>query len=123
MSAGYSRKSACSRPTRTTGRIDARCVDGSSRVCGNPANGAVRGDSDADPRVSTVPAARGKVGVTCSGVLRGGDGYGSHVAKYTLNPAAVEHAKSLIRSRQYVLDSDWGEAQLRAQAQNGFLER
>jgi hypothetical protein len=45
------------------------------------------------------------------------------VAKYTLNPAAVEYARNLIRSRQYVLDSDWGEVQPRAEAQNAFLER
>jgi hypothetical protein len=45
------------------------------------------------------------------------------MAKYTLNPAAVEHVRALIGSRQYVLDSDWGEAQPRAEAQNAFLER
>jgi hypothetical protein len=45
------------------------------------------------------------------------------VAKYTLNPAAVEHARRLIHSRQYVLDSDWGAAQPRAEEQNAYLER
>jgi hypothetical protein len=45
------------------------------------------------------------------------------VAKYRLNRAGVEHARTLIRSRQYVLDSDWGEAQPRADAQNAYLER
>jgi hypothetical protein len=45
------------------------------------------------------------------------------MAKYDVNPAAVEHARKLIRSRQYVLDSDWGDVQPRAEAQNGFLDR
>jgi hypothetical protein len=33
------------------------------------------------------------------------------MASYTLNEEAVRHAESLIKARQYVLDSDWGEAQ------------
>jgi hypothetical protein len=45
------------------------------------------------------------------------------VAAYTLNPAAVEHARRLIGARQYVLDSDWGDVQPRADAQNSYLER
>ena len=45
------------------------------------------------------------------------------VAKYVLNRAGVEHARTLIRSRQYVLDSDWGEVQPRADAQNAYLKR
>jgi hypothetical protein len=45
------------------------------------------------------------------------------MATYTLNPAAVEHARSLIGARQYVLDSDWGEVQPRADAENAYLER
>jgi len=44
------------------------------------------------------------------------------MATYTVNPAAVEHARRLIDARQYVLDSDWGEAQPDAAAQNAFLE-
>jgi hypothetical protein len=45
------------------------------------------------------------------------------MAKYTVNPAAVRHAQKLIRARQYVLDSDWGTAQPRAEAGNAYLER
>jgi hypothetical protein len=45
------------------------------------------------------------------------------VARYTVNPDAVEHARALIRSRQYVLDSDWGTSQPRAEAENAYLER
>lgn len=45
------------------------------------------------------------------------------MATYTVNPAAVEHARRLIEGRQYVLESDWGEVQPRAAAENDFLER
>jgi hypothetical protein len=45
------------------------------------------------------------------------------VASYDLNPAAVERARALISSRQYVLDSDWGTVQPRAEAENAFLAR
>ena len=45
------------------------------------------------------------------------------MASYEVNPAGVEHARALIKSRQYVLDSDWGEAQPRADDENAYLER
>ena len=45
------------------------------------------------------------------------------MASYTVHTAAVEHARSLIESRQYVLDSDWGEVQPDAEAQNAYLEK
>jgi len=45
------------------------------------------------------------------------------VAKYTVNPAAIEQARRLIRARQYVLDSDWGSVQPRAEEGNAFLQR
>ncbi len=44
------------------------------------------------------------------------------MAKYPLNEAAVAKARELIDARQYVLDSDWGEVQPRADAQNAYLE-
>ena len=44
------------------------------------------------------------------------------MAKYLLNEAAVAKARRLIDARQYVLISDWGEAQPRAEAQNAFLD-
>jgi hypothetical protein len=43
------------------------------------------------------------------------------VASYTVNQQALERARSLIRSRQYVLQSDWGDVQPRAAEQNAFL--
>ena len=44
------------------------------------------------------------------------------MASYTLNEAAVANARRLIDARQYVLDSDWGEVQPKADAQNAYLE-
>jgi hypothetical protein len=44
------------------------------------------------------------------------------VASYTVNQAGVEHCRRLIESRQYVLDSDWGQRQPDAAAQNAYLE-
>jgi hypothetical protein len=43
------------------------------------------------------------------------------MASYTVNRRAVERARKLIRSRQYVLDSEWGEVQPKADAQNAYL--
>lgn len=45
------------------------------------------------------------------------------MAAYEVNDAAVTHARDLIDKRQYVLDSDWGEVQPGADAQNAYLER
>jgi hypothetical protein len=44
------------------------------------------------------------------------------VASYSVNPEAVAHAERLIRNRQYVLDSDWGDVQPGADEQNAYLE-
>jgi hypothetical protein len=45
------------------------------------------------------------------------------MASYSLNPRAVARAERLIDGRQYVLDSDWGEVQPRAEAENAFLAK
>jgi hypothetical protein len=45
------------------------------------------------------------------------------MARYEVNTAAVEHARRLIGAKQYVLDSDWGSVQPRADAENAYLER
>ena len=45
------------------------------------------------------------------------------MASYSVNQAAVAHARDLIDKRQYVLDSDLGEVQPGAEAQNAYLER
>ena len=44
------------------------------------------------------------------------------MASYTVNPRAVARAQRLIDARQYVLRSDWGDAQPSAAAENAFLE-
>ena len=49
--------------------------------------------------------------------------YGRLAALTADLPAEDELARKLIEARQYVLDSDWGEVQPRADAQNAFLER
>ena len=43
--------------------------------------------------------------------------------RYDVNPRAVAHAEKLIRARQYVLDSDWGEVQPTADDENAYLAK
>jgi hypothetical protein len=43
------------------------------------------------------------------------------MASYAVNEAAVAQARRLIRGRQYVLNSDWGEVQPKAEDENKFL--
>jgi hypothetical protein len=45
------------------------------------------------------------------------------IASYSVNSRAVERARRLIRTRQYVLRSDWGQAQPSADDENAFLEK
>jgi hypothetical protein len=44
------------------------------------------------------------------------------VAAYAVNAKGVARARALIDAHQYVLDSDWGEVQPRADDENAFLE-
>jgi hypothetical protein len=43
------------------------------------------------------------------------------MARYDVNPDAVARCRELIEAKQYVLDSDWGDVQPDAEAQNAFL--
>jgi hypothetical protein len=43
------------------------------------------------------------------------------MASYVVNPAGVEKARALIDARQYVLESEWGGVQPRADEENAFL--
>jgi hypothetical protein len=43
------------------------------------------------------------------------------VATYSVHKRAVARARRLIEARQYVLDSDWGDDQPNAEAENAFL--
>jgi hypothetical protein len=44
------------------------------------------------------------------------------MASYSVNERAIARARRLIEARQYVLESDWREAQPRAGDENAFLE-
>jgi hypothetical protein len=44
------------------------------------------------------------------------------MARYDLNEAAVAYCRERIDARQYVLDSEWGDAQPGAKEQNAYLE-
>jgi hypothetical protein len=43
------------------------------------------------------------------------------MASYSVNDRAVKRARELIDARQYVLDSEWGEVQPKADDENEFL--
>src|ERR1700750_1687879 len=43
------------------------------------------------------------------------------MASYAVNPDAVTRCRELIEAKQYVLESDWGEVQPSAAAQNAYL--
>jgi hypothetical protein len=43
------------------------------------------------------------------------------MASYEVNPDAVARCRDLIEAKQYVLDSDWGDVQPDADAQNTYL--
>jgi hypothetical protein len=44
------------------------------------------------------------------------------VASYRVNKKAQARARKLIDAKQYVLDSEWGEVQPHAAAENAYLE-
>ena len=44
------------------------------------------------------------------------------MASYEVHDAGVARARELIEAKQYVLDSDWGEVQPHAEAQNAYLD-
>jgi hypothetical protein len=43
------------------------------------------------------------------------------MAPHAVNERAVEKARRLIESRQYGLNSDWGDVQPNAEAENAYL--
>jgi hypothetical protein len=45
------------------------------------------------------------------------------MATYSVNKAAVARCRQLIEAKQYVLDSDWGDVQPNADAQNAYLAK
>ena len=52
---------------------------------------------------------------------QGNAGHNSRVASYRVNKQAVARARRLIDGRQYVLDSDWGDVQPKADDENAYL--
>jgi hypothetical protein len=44
------------------------------------------------------------------------------MASYSVNDRAVARARELIDARQYVLDSNWGDSQPKADDENAFLK-
>ena len=44
------------------------------------------------------------------------------MARYAVNPGALDAIATLIQRRQYVLSSDWGRVQPDAEAQNAYLK-
>ncbi|TDV35927.1 hypothetical protein [Actinophytocola oryzae] len=44
------------------------------------------------------------------------------MSSYSVNPAGVEHARRLIDARQYVVRSQWRDAQPVAEAENAYLD-
>jgi hypothetical protein len=57
-----------------------------------------------------------------AGNVRSPPAHTGAMATYTLNERAIARAKRLIEGRQYVLDSDWGEVQPRADDENAYLK-
>ena len=45
------------------------------------------------------------------------------MASYTVNRRGVTRARQLIKAGRYVLNSEWGEVQPKADDENSFLER
>src|SRR4029453_17392459 len=44
------------------------------------------------------------------------------MAAYTVNRRGVAQARKLIKAKQYVLDSNWGDVQPKAASENAFLK-
>ena len=44
------------------------------------------------------------------------------MASYTVNRRGAAQARKLIKTKQYVLDSEWGDAQPKAASENAFLK-
>jgi hypothetical protein len=53
---------------------------------------------------------------------RGQSSQDAGMASYTVNERGVAKARRLIEARQYVLQSEWGRVQPRAEDENRFLE-
>src|SRR5262245_52029078 len=59
----------------------------------------------------------------CSASRVSSGGKSTFVAEYAVNRRGVAQARKLIKARQYVLNSDWGDVQPSADDENAYLER
>jgi hypothetical protein len=57
-----------------------------------------------------------------SGFRRVKAGYRWFMASYTVNRRGVAQARKLIKAKQYVLNSNWGDVQPKAASENAFLK-
>ena len=94
------------------------CSAGSSRD--GPAHRCRRGVPACRPRSSTTCASSAP-GRTTSPYRTEEDE--DAMASYAVNKAAVARCRELISGKQYVLDSDWGDAQPDAAAGTAYLDR
>ena len=75
-----------------------------------------RHEMDGTDGIARIPPRNGRF----AGLARGNSW--DVAASYALNESAVRKARALIDAHQYVLDSDWGESQPGAEAQNAYLK-
>ena len=83
--------------------------------------GLLFAEVDRDQRAFAADRADGRLGLAHRHKVHRGCQNGG-MASYAVNPRAVTHARKLIDAHQYVLDSDWGDAQPSADDENAFLE-
>jgi hypothetical protein len=77
---------------------------GGGRLRGRPGRADAAGESSESPPASPAPLRQNP-----------------SIASYVVNERAVARARRLIRGRQYVLTSDWGHVQPKAEDENAFL--
>jgi hypothetical protein len=83
--------------------------------------GLLFAEVDRDQRAFAADRTDGRLGLAHRHKVHRGCHNGG-MASYEVNRRAVTHARKLIDAHQYVLDSDWGDAQPSADDENAFLE-
>ena len=105
------------RSRRPSARARRAALPAPARRARRPAAAGPHGRPSADDHVDA--ARRGRAARRLGHPGR----HGRLMASYSVNDAGVARARALIDARQYVLDSDWGDVQPNAEAQNKYLER
>jgi hypothetical protein len=83
--------------------------------------GLLFAEVDRDQRAFAADRTDGRLGLAHRHNVHRGCHNGG-MASYEVNQRAVTHARNLIGAHQYVLESDWGDAQPSADDENAFLE-